>query len=124
MAIQMDQRRNFSGARLSRLPRCWRRRRSQAAASGSSRRLPDRGLRARPREAFPARLERRCATQGSSAVIDAGVSGDTSAGGLARLDWVIGDPPSHVIVELGGNDGLRALPPEAMGPTSTRSSAG
>ena len=48
------------------------------------------------------------------AVLDAGVSGDTSAGGLARLDWMLADEPSHVIVELGGNDGLRALPPEEM----------
>ena len=40
--------------------------------------------------------------------------GDTSAGGLARLDWMLADQPSHVIVELGGNDGLRALPAEQM----------
>ena len=47
-------------------------------------------------------------------MIDAGVSGDTSAGGRARLDWPLGDRPSHVIVELGGNDGLRGLPPEEL----------
>ena len=47
-------------------------------------------------------------------VLDAGVGGDTTAGGLARLDWMLADRPSHVIVELGGNDGLRALPPEQM----------
>jgi acyl-CoA thioesterase-1 len=47
-------------------------------------------------------------------VLDAGVGGDTTAGGLARLDWALADRPSHVIVELGGNDGLRALPPEQM----------
>jgi acyl-CoA thioesterase-1 len=47
-------------------------------------------------------------------VIDAGVSGDTSAGGLARLDWVLADGPTHLLVELGGNDGLRGLPVEQL----------
>ncbi len=47
-------------------------------------------------------------------IIDAGVSGDTSAGGRARLDWVLGDEPTHLMVELGGNDALRALPVDAM----------
>jgi acyl-CoA thioesterase I len=64
---------------------------------------------------FPAMLEQALGAQGyDCAVLDAGVSGDTSAGGLARLDWMLADQPSHVIVELGGNDGLRALPPEQM----------
>jgi acyl-CoA thioesterase I len=64
---------------------------------------------------FPAKLEQALRGDGyDCAVIDAGVSGDTSAGGLARLDWMLADQPSHVIVELGGNDGLRALPPEEM----------
>lgn len=45
------------------------------------------------------------------AIIDGGVSGDTSAGGAARLDWLLGgDRPDAAIVELGGNDGLRGLP--------------
>jgi acyl-CoA thioesterase I len=44
-------------------------------------------------------------------VIDAGVSGDTTAGGLARLDWALADNPQSALVELGGNDGLRGLPP-------------
>lgn len=66
-------------------------------------------------QAFPARLEQALAEQGyDCAVLNAGVSGDTSAGGLARLEWMLADRPSHVIVELGGNDGLRALPPEQM----------
>ena len=47
-------------------------------------------------------------------MIDAGVSGDTSAGGLSRLDWVLADKPTHLIVELGANDGLRALPTEQL----------
>jgi len=66
-------------------------------------------------EGFPARLEQRLAEDGfECAVLDAGVAGDTSAGGRARLDWLLADRPSHVIVELGGNDALRALPPEEM----------
>ena len=44
-------------------------------------------------------------------VIDAGVSGDTTAGGLARLDWALADAPDAAIVALGGNDGLRGLDP-------------
>ncbi len=44
-------------------------------------------------------------------LLDAGVSGDTTAGGLARLDWALGDRPRAAIVELGGNDGLRGLAP-------------
>jgi acyl-CoA thioesterase I len=66
-------------------------------------------------DGFPARLEQALRQQGyDCAVVDAGVSGDTTAGGLARLDWMLADGPSHVIVELGGNDGLRGLPPEQM----------
>jgi acyl-CoA thioesterase-1 len=44
-------------------------------------------------------------------VLDAGVSGDTTAGGLARLDWALGERPHATIVELGANDGLRGLAP-------------
>ncbi len=66
-------------------------------------------------DGFPARLEQALREQGyDCAVLDAGVSGDTTAGGLARLDWMLADEPSHVIVELGANDGLRALPAEQM----------
>lgn len=66
-------------------------------------------------DAFPARLEAAVHAAGYPCeVLDAGVSGDTSAGGRSRLDWTLGDEPSHVIVELGGNDGLRGLPPEQM----------
>ncbi|MCF4165359.1 arylesterase [Zavarzinia compransoris] len=68
-------------------------------------------------EIFPVQLENALAENGVEAeVINAGVSGDTSAGGLARLDWALGDPaapPDLVIVELGANDALRALDPAA-----------
>ncbi|MCA3360316.1 MAG: arylesterase [Roseomonas sp.] len=65
-------------------------------------------------EALPARLEAALRAQGRAVrVIDAGVSGDTTAGGRARLDWALADNPHAVIVALGGNDGLRALEPRA-----------
>jgi len=44
-------------------------------------------------------------------VIDAGVSGETSAGGRARVGWVLADKPTHVLLELGANDGLRGHDP-------------
>lgn len=67
-------------------------------------------------EAFPARLEAWLKRAGIDvAVVNAGVSGDTSAGGLARLDWTLGSsPPRWAIVALGANDGLRGLPPANM----------
>ena len=45
-------------------------------------------------------------------VVNAGVSGDTSADGLSRLDWALADHPAAMILELGSNDMLRGLPPE------------
>ncbi len=68
-----------------------------------------------PGEAFPVKLEQALKARGHDVrVINAGVSGDTSAGGLARLDWVLGDKPQAAIVELGANDALRGLDPERM----------
>jgi acyl-CoA thioesterase-1 len=65
--------------------------------------------------AFPARLQAALREAGANArVVNAGVSGDTSAGGLARIDWVLVDEPDLVIVELGANDGLRGLSPNDM----------
>jgi len=46
-------------------------------------------------------------------VINGGVSGDTSAGGLSRIDWALADKPKVVILELGANDMLRAIDPES-----------
>lgn len=66
-------------------------------------------------EAFPVQLEAALAEQGVSCeVIGAGVSGDTSAGGAARVEWVLGDRPTHLLVELGGNDALRGLPVDQL----------
>jgi acyl-CoA thioesterase-1 len=63
-------------------------------------------------EALPARLEAALRARGRNVrVIDAGVSGDTTAGGRARLDWALADRPDAAIVALGANDALRALPP-------------
>jgi acyl-CoA thioesterase-1 len=64
-------------------------------------------------QAYPARLERVIRAQGFNyRVINAGVSGDTTAGGLRRVDWVLKTKPQIVLVELGANDGLRGLPPD------------
>jgi acyl-CoA thioesterase I len=61
-------------------------------------------------QAFPARLEEQLQAEGLPfRAVNAGVSGDTSAGGLARLDWVLSTGPDVVVVELGPNDGLRGL---------------
>jgi acyl-CoA thioesterase-1 len=66
-------------------------------------------------EAFPARLQTKLRGQGLSVrVIDAGVSGDTTTGGLARLDWVLADKPDLVILELGANDALRGIDPQIV----------
>ena len=66
-------------------------------------------------EAYPARLEARLAREGYAyRVVNAGVSGDTTAGGLRRVDWVLRAKPEIVIVALGANDGLRAQSPQAI----------
>jgi acyl-CoA thioesterase-1 len=63
-------------------------------------------------QAFPARLEAWLHQQGIEArVVNAGVSGDTTAGGLARLDWALADKPDLVILALGANDALRGIEP-------------
>ena len=63
--------------------------------------------------AFPVRLERALKAKGHAvAVVNAGVSGDTSTGGLARLDWSVPEGTDAVIVELGANDMLRGIDPE------------
>ena len=45
-------------------------------------------------------------------VVNAGLSGETTAGGLRRLDWILRQPVDIFVIELGGNDGLRGIPPE------------
>jgi len=69
-----------------------------------------------PGQGFPEQLEGLLREAGRDVtVINAGVSGDTTAGGVARLDWSLADNPQAVIIVLGGNDMLRGLPPEAAG---------
>jgi len=69
------------------------------------------GLGLSPEDAYPAVLQRRLDARGLKyQVINAGNSGDTSAGGLSRLDWVLEGDVRILIVALGGNDALRGLP--------------
>jgi acyl-CoA thioesterase-1 len=65
-----------------------------------------------PGEAFPDKLQSALRDKGHDVVIDnAGVSGDTSSGGLARLDWSVPEGTAIVILELGANDMLRGIEP-------------
>lgn len=65
-------------------------------------------------ESLPAQLEARLNQRGHKVrVVNGGVSGDTTAGGKARIGWALKDKPDAVIVALGGNDALRGLSPDA-----------
>lgn len=66
-------------------------------------------------ESFPVQLERALREHRPDLdvrIVNGGVSGDTTSGGLARLDWALADDPQAVILALGANDGLRAIDPE------------
>ena len=66
-----------------------------------------------PEEAFPALIEKKLNKKGKpTKVVNAGLSGETSAGGLTRIDWVLRQPIDVFVLELGANDGLRGLPLE------------
>jgi acyl-CoA thioesterase-1 len=66
-------------------------------------------------EAWPALIEARLRREGYPyRVVNAGVSGDTTAGGLRRVDWVLRNRPQVAVVALGANDGLRGLDTDAM----------
>jgi len=66
-------------------------------------------------EAWPALIEARLRREGYPyRVVNAGVSGDTTAGGLRRVDWILRNRPQIAVVALGANDGLRGLDTEAM----------
>ena len=68
------------------------------------------GLGVSAEESYPAQLQRRLDVLGYTyRVINAGVSGDTTAGGLRRVSWILTNKPDLVILELGANDGLRGL---------------
>lgn len=65
-----------------------------------------------PQQALPVQLEKALKAAGRDvAIANHGVSGDTTAGGLARLDWMMGDKPKLVLVALGANDALRGIDP-------------
>jgi acyl-CoA thioesterase-1 len=73
------------------------------------------GLGVAAEEAYPALLQARLERDGLHyRVVNAGVSGDTTAGALRRVDWVLRTRPAVVVVALGANDGLRGLPVTAM----------
>jgi acyl-CoA thioesterase I len=66
-------------------------------------------------DGFQVKLAAALRAQGRDVtIIDGAVSGDTSAGGLARLDWALGDGADAAIVELGANDGLRGVDPKEI----------
>lgn len=66
-----------------------------------------------PEQAFPALIQQKIdARRWNFRVVNAGQSGDTSAGGLNRLDWLLKNRVDVLVLELGGNDGLRGLPVE------------
>lgn len=71
------------------------------------------GYMLRPADAFPAQLQRALTAKGHHVeVINAGVSGDTTAAGLERFEWAIGEGTDAVILELGANDALRGIDPQ------------
>jgi acyl-CoA thioesterase-1 len=73
------------------------------------------GLGLAPEESVPALVQKRLDAEGYEyEVVNAGVSGDTSAGGLSRLDWSLDGDVRVLVIELGGNDGLRGLPVAGM----------
>jgi acyl-CoA thioesterase-1 len=73
------------------------------------------GLGLRPQESFPSVLQQRLdAERLAFEVINAGVSGDTSAGGVRRLDWALDGDVRILVLELGANDGLRGLSVDEM----------
>jgi acyl-CoA thioesterase I len=104
----------------------------EAARPDAAKRAPDEKVSSAPRivalgdsltaglglpaqQAYPALLQERLMSAGLNyEVVNAGVSGDTSAGGLSRLDWALDGDVRVLIVALGGNDGLRGLPPEQL----------
>lgn len=71
------------------------------------------GLGVDERQAYPALVGERLAAEGRPVrLLNAGVSGDTTAGGLRRLEWLLAQDPDVIVVGLGANDGLRGLPLE------------
>ena len=73
------------------------------------------GLGVAPAQAYPALIEQRLRAEGyPHEIVNAGVSGDTSAGGLRRLDWSLAGHVEVLVLALGGNDALRGLAPSDL----------
>jgi acyl-CoA thioesterase I len=73
------------------------------------------GLGLDPEQAYPALIQRKIDSAGLGyRVINAGVSGETSAAARRRVDWLFREPVSVLVVETGANDGLRGLPPDSL----------
>lgn len=68
-----------------------------------------------PDSAFPALIQRKVDSAGLGyEVVNAGVSGETSAGALRRIDWILRSPPVFLVIETGANDGLRGQDPDTL----------
>jgi acyl-CoA thioesterase-1 len=73
------------------------------------------GLGLEPEQAYPALIQRKIDSSGLEfRVVNAGVSGETSAGARRRLDWLLRQPAAVLVLETGANDGLRGLPPDSL----------
>ena len=73
------------------------------------------GLGLDPEQAYPALIQRKIDSAGLNyRVVNAGVSGETSAGARRRVDWLFREPVAVLVVETGANDGLRGLPPDSL----------
>jgi len=73
------------------------------------------GLGLEPEQAYPALLQHKIDSAGLGyRVVNAGVSGETSAGARRRIDWVVREPVAVLVIETGANDGLRGLPADSL----------
>lgn len=73
------------------------------------------GLGLDPEQAYPALIQRKIDSAGLEfRVVNAGVSGETSAGARRRVDWLLRQPVTVLVLETGANDGLRGLPPDSL----------
>jgi acyl-CoA thioesterase I len=73
------------------------------------------GLGLDPDAAYPALIQRKVDSAGLRySVINAGVSGESSAGALRRIDWILRQPPAFLVIETGANDGLRGQDPDSI----------
>ena len=73
------------------------------------------GLGLEPEQAYPARIQQKIDSAGLAfRVVNAGVSGETSAGARRRVDWLLREPVAVLVLETGANDGLRGLPPDSL----------